>query len=61
MLVAKRFLIRISVSIFTTLIISLSCFATTYTVDAKAQPNATTFTSLSTLLATVSLKGGDVV
>ena len=61
MLVAKRFLTGISISIFTTLICSINCFATTYTVDAKAQSNATTYTSLSTLLATVSLKGGDIV
>jgi hypothetical protein len=38
-----------------------SVLATTYFVDAKAQPGATTFNSLSSLLSAVTLRGGDVV
>lgn len=60
MLVAKRYLTVLGVGI-TTLIGSFTCLATTYTVAAKAPPNVTTFTSLSALLATISLTGGDIV
>ena len=58
MLVAKSYLTVLGV--FLTTLIG-TCLATTYTVDAKAQPNAITFTSLSALLASVSLTGGDIV
>ncbi|HWQ32693.1 MAG TPA: discoidin domain-containing protein [Blastocatellia bacterium] len=43
------------------LICTESAWAATYTVDAKAQPGNTTFTSLSSLLSSVTLRGGDVV
>ncbi|MFN7944781.1 MAG: discoidin domain-containing protein [Blastocatellia bacterium] len=39
----------------------MSVTATTYTVDATAQPSATTYQNLSSLLAAVTLRGGDVV
>lgn len=61
MLVAKRFLTVAGVSFLATLLSSVTSFATTYTVDAKAQPSSTTYTSLSALLAAVSFKGGDIV